>query len=89
MNISRILKFLPALLFAVLMAACGGNDPENNGDGGKDIPTDEITAADFVGAWINEEDPDVYIVLEADRSGSIIEFGTKDGKPIKVESEIA
>ena len=89
MNISRILKFLPALLFAVLMAACGGNDPENNGDGGKEIPTDEITAADFVGAWINEEDPDVYIVLEADRSGSIIEFGTKDGKPIKVESEIA
>ena len=89
MNISKFLKFLPALLFAVLMAACGGNDPENNGDGGKDIPTDEITAADFVGAWVNEEDPDVYIVLEADRSGSIIEFGTKDGKPIKVESEIA
>ena len=89
MNISKFLKFLPALLFAVLMAACGGNDPENNGDGGKEIPTDEITAADFVGAWINEEDPDVYIVLEADRSGSIIEFGTKDGKPIKVESEIA
>ena len=86
MNISKFLKFLPALLFAVLMAACGGNDPENNG---KDIPTDEITAADFVGAWVNEEDPDVYIVLEADRSGSIIEFGTKDGKPIKVESEIA
>lgn len=89
MNISKFLKFLPALLFAVLMAACGGNDPENNGDEGKEIPTDEITAADFVGAWINEEDPDVYIVLEADRSGSIIEFGTKDGKPIKVESEIA
>ena len=89
MNISKFLKFLPALLFAVLMASWGGNDPENNGDGGKDIPTDEITAADFVGAWVNEEDPDVYIVLEADRSGSIIEFGTKDGKPIKVESEIA
>ena len=89
MNISKFLKFLPALLFAVFMAACGGNDPENNGDGGKDIPTDEITAADFVGAWVNEEDPDVYIVLEADCSGSIIEFGTKDGKPIKVESEIA
>lgn len=89
MNISRTLKFLPALLFAAFMAACGGNDPENNGDGGKDIPTDEITSADFVGAWVNEEDPDVYIVLEADRSGSIIEFGTKDGKPIKVESEIA
>lgn len=89
MNISKFLKFLPALLFAVFMAACGGNDPENNGDGGEDIPTDEITSADFVGAWVNEEDPDCYIVLEADRSGSIIEFGTKDGKPIKVESEIA
>lgn len=89
MNISRTLKFLPALLFAAFMAACGGNDPENNGDGGEDIPTDEITSADFVGAWVNEEDPDCYIVLEADRSGSIIEFGTKDGKPIKVESEIA
>lgn len=89
MNISRTLKFLPALLFAAFMAACGGNDPENNDDGGKDIPTDEITSADFVGAWVNEEDPDCYIVLEADRSGSIIEFGTKDGKPIKVESEIA
>lgn len=82
MNISRTLKFLPALLFAAFMAACGGNDPENNGDGGKDIPTDEITSADFVGAWVDEEDPDCYIVLEADRTGSIVETGTNNGKPV-------
>lgn len=86
--ISKFLKFLPALLFAVLMAACGGNDPEtpgNNGDNnnnGDDDPTEEISASDFVGAWVNEEDPDVYIVLESDRSGVIIEIGTNNGKPV-------
>lgn len=87
MNISRILKFLPALLFAVLMAACGGNDPENNGDGGKDIPTDEITTSDFVGAWVDEDDSDFYMILEADRTGSVIEIGTNNGNTETEETE--
>lgn len=87
MNISKTLKFLPALLLAVFMAACGGNDPENNGDGGKDIPADEITTSDFVGAWVDEDDSDFYMILEADRTGSVIEIGTNNGNTETEETE--
>lgn len=74
--ISKILKFLPALLFAVLMAACGGDDPEtpgNNGDNGDDNPTEEISASDFVGAWVQDVDYDpIYRIFNSDLTGMTV-----------------
>lgn len=90
MNISRILKFMPALLFMAFVAACGGDNPTSpdNGNDGDDRPIEDISASDFIGAWVDEDDRDLYVILESDRSGIIIEIGTNNGKPVTEESEI-
>ena len=74
--ISKILKFLPALFIMVLVAACGGDDPEtpgNDGDNGDDNPTEEISTSDFVGAWVQdiESDP-IYRIFNSDLTGMTV-----------------
>ena len=74
--ISKILKFLPALFIMVLVAACGGDDPEtpgNNGDNGDDNPTEEISTSDFVGAWVQDVDYDpIYRIFNSDLTGMTV-----------------
>ena len=89
--ISKFLKFLPALLFAVLMAACGGNDPEtpgNNGDNnGDDDPTEEISASDFIGAWVQDDSSDpVYLVFNSDLTGESV-LNDDPGDPSSIRKQ--
>lgn len=89
--ISKIFKFLPALLFAALMAACGGNDPEtpgNNGDdNGDDDPTEEISASDFVGAWVQDDSSDpVYLVFNSDLTGESV-LNDDPGDPSSIRKQ--
>ena len=64
------MKLIPALLFTMLLTACGSDSPDYPD---KEIPTDEISAADFVGAWKLDTSHDpVYLIFEPDRTGSII-----------------
>ena len=76
MNALKFLKLLPAALAGVmLVTACGSDDPvppEN------EIPTDEISFADFVGAWKLEAQYPIYRIFDADRTGSLIDVGEAD-----------
>lgn len=71
MNIFKLWRFLPIVFLAMAATACGGDEPK---EPEKEIPTEDITMADFVGVWKLDADEYLYFILNADRTGTIIEF---------------
>ena len=76
MNVFKLWRLLPILSFAIIATACGGDEPKDpdQDNPGEDFPTEEISMADFVGAWKLDADEYFYIIFNADRTGSVIEL---------------
>lgn len=86
MKTVRQLIFLLMIPFFML-TACGGDEDSNEPGKGNEI--EDISRLDFIGVWKLDSDDPVYIVLEADQSGSIIEIGTVNGEFKREEAPIS
>ena len=96
----KTLKQLTCILLTTVsffLTACGGDEPNepnepdepnNPNNPNKEIPTDEVSKADFVGVWKLESSDPFYWILETNLTGAIIVINEDEDSLERVQTPI-